>query len=44
MNVPPSNDNSKTLHEKSTGPKPPIVWLPAALRALARKIEKRQAP
>jgi hypothetical protein len=27
--------------EVPTGLQPPIVWLPAALRAIARKIEER---
>lgn len=44
MNDRPANDNSNPSNDQSTGPQPPVVWLPAALRALARKIEKRRAP
>jgi hypothetical protein len=34
--------NAPKSTEKPTGLQPPIVWLPAALRAIARKLEERQ--
>lgn len=35
-------ERAQKSKEVPTGLQPPIVWLPAALRAIARKIEERQ--